>query len=277
MEVIAAEGLDSGKRSRRHVMRPSLRTLVFAATGVCILILWQVLGMLVLPSFMARPLGIARAIPAVLTSSRSLGLTVNTTFWQDFDSTIGAIVEGMIIGTVVGALLGLVMGRVREAGWFFSAYIRALYSLPLIALVPLITLWLGYTPAARLAVISLSAFLPVAVTTADGAAATAQDHLDVGRVFGARPYQVWFGIALPSAMPYLMAGVQIGLARAITNAVAVEVLASVSGLGLSTFAFSSSFHQDAAAVYVLALALFAIGARALVIAARRRLTPWYRG
>ncbi|HEV2357441.1 MAG TPA: ABC transporter permease subunit [bacterium] len=99
----------------------------------------------------------------------------------------------------------------------------------------------------------------------------------MGRVFGAKPYQVWFGIALPSTLPYLMAGVQIGLARAITNAVAVEMLASVSGLGLTAFGFAQSFHQNAAFVYVLALALFAIGTRALVIAARRGFAAWDGG
>jgi ABC-type nitrate/sulfonate/bicarbonate transport system permease component len=276
MEVNAGRTSSGHRRPRPGALRPAARSVVFATTGLCILALWEILGRTVLPSFMARPLGILRAIPAVLTASPSLGLTMQTTFWRDLGTTLGAIVEGMVVGTAAGALLGLVMGRVREVQWFFSVYIRGLYSLPLIALVPLVTLWLGYSPAARLAVIALSAFLPVAVTTADGAAATPQEHLDVGRVFGAKPYQVWFGIALPSALPYLMAGVQLGLARAITNAVAVEVLASVSGLGLSAFGFAQSFHQNAAFVYVLALALFAIGTRALVIAARRRFAAWDR-
>jgi ABC-type nitrate/sulfonate/bicarbonate transport system permease component len=277
VEVSAGRTPGARRRSPPGALRRSTRSLVFAGTGLCLLALWEVLGRTALPSFMARPLGIVRAIPAVLTSSPSLGLTLQTTFWHDLGATLGSIVEGTVVGTVAGALLGLVMGRVREVEWFLTAYIRGLYSLPLIALVPLVTLWLGYTPAARLAVVALSAFLPVAVSTADGAAATPQEHLDVGRVFGAKPHQVWFGIALPSALPYLMAGVQLGLARAVTNAVAVEVLASVSGLGLSAFGFAQSFHQDAAFVYLLALALFAIGARELVIAARRRFTPWDRG
>jgi ABC-type nitrate/sulfonate/bicarbonate transport system permease component len=277
MEVSAGPTTRGSRRPRSGTLRPAVRSVVFAATGLCLLTLWEVLGRTVLPPFMARPLGILRAIPDVLTTSPSLGLTMQTTFWQDLGATLGAIVEGMIIGTAAGALLGLLMGRVREVRWFFIVYIRGLYSLPLIALVPLVTLWLGYTWAARLAVVALSAFLPVAVTTADGAAATPQEHLDVGRVFGARPYQIWFGIALPSALPYLMAGVQIGLVRAITNAVAVEVLASVSGLGLSAFGLAQAFHQDAAFVYVMALALFTIAARSLVVAARRTFAAWDRG
>jgi ABC-type nitrate/sulfonate/bicarbonate transport system permease component len=274
VEVTAGPARAARPRPRSGALRPAARAIIFTATGLSILAVWEILGRTVLPSFMARPLGILRAIPAVLTTSPSLGLTMQTTFWHDVGATLGAIVEGMVVGTVAGAILGLLMGRVREVRWFFTVYIRGLYSLPLIALVPLVTLWLGYTPAARLAVVALSAFLPVAVTTADGAGATPREHLDVGRVFGAKPYQIWFGIALPSALPYLMAGVQIGLARAVTNAVAVEVLASVSGLGLSAFGLAQSFHQDAAFVYVLALALFTIGARSLVVAARRTFAAW---
>src|SRR5207253_1754188 len=107
--------------------------------------------------------------------------------------------------------------------------------MPLIALVPIMVLWMGYTQTARLVAIVIAVILPVAVSTSDGARLLPREFLDVGRVFGARPHQVWFGIALPAALPQLLAGVDIGLGRAFTNGVAVEVLASVSGLGYQLF------------------------------------------
>src|SRR5207253_10059911 len=103
--------------------------------------------------------------------------------------------------------------------------------MPLIALVPIMVLWMGYTQTARLVAIVIAVILPVAVSTSDGARLLAGEFLDVGKVFGARPHQVWFGIALPAALPQLLAGVDIGLGRAFTNGVARAVVAGVSGRG----------------------------------------------
>ena len=128
------------------------------------------------------------AIPPTVSSAE---------FWLDVAASLGAILQGVAIGSVAGVLVGVAMGRVREIDWFLSTYIRALYALPLIALVPLVIIWVGYQPAARLTIVIISVFLPVAVTTADGTRAINKDYLDVGKMFGARTHNVWFGIALP--------------------------------------------------------------------------------
>lgn len=255
------------------------RALIFVVTGIGLLALWELVARAFLPDYVARPTGIVPAIPRVLfgssTASSAIDLGQTQSFWSDVLASCGAIVVGMVIGTVAGAILGLAMGRIERVRWFLTVYVRGLYAMPLIALVPLVTLWLGYGSAARLAVVVVATILPVTVTTADGSRATSQDYLDVGRIFGARGPQVWLGIALPAAIPHIMAGVQISMARAVTNVVAVEVLATVPGLGLSTYSNSSSFHENEAFVYVLALAAFAIGARRLIFLGRRRLAPWY--
>ena len=119
--------------------------------------------------------------------------------------------EGVAIGTVAGILIGVAMGRVREVNWFLSTYIRALYALPLIALVPLVIIWVGYQPAARLIIVVISAFLPVAVTTADGTRAISKEYLDVGKIFGASTHNVWFGIALPHGHAAYRGGHRVGL------------------------------------------------------------------
>jgi ABC-type nitrate/sulfonate/bicarbonate transport system permease component len=149
--------------------------------------------------------------------------------------------------------------------------------LPLIALVPLVIIWVGYQPTARLVIVIISTFLPVAVTTADGARAISKEHLDVGKMFGARIHHLWFGIALPSAMPHIVVGIELGFARAITNAIAVEVLASVPGMGMSVFTKSNELNENGSLVYVACLAIFAVGIRAAMIRTRRWLAPWYSG
>ena len=236
------------------------------AAGLAILLVWEVYVRMALPDFVARPSGIAMAIPSTVATAE---------FWSDVAASLGSILEGMVIGSIAGILIGVAMGRVREFNWFLSTYIRALYALPLIALVPIVILWVGYQPAARLVIVVISALLPVAATTADGTRAIPKEYLDVGKMFGARTYNVWFGIALPTAMPHIVAGIELGFARAITNAIAVEVLASVPGMGMSVFTKSNELNENASLVYVLCLAIFAVGIRSLMIRFRHWLAPWY--
>ena len=234
--------------------------------GLILMAFWEVYVRTQLPDFVATPIGIIMAIPSTLAAP---------SFWSDTLASLGSIVEGVAIGTVAGILVGVAMGRVRELNWFLSTYIRALYALPLIALVPIVIIWVGYQPEARLTIVVISAFLPVAVTTADGTRAIPKEYLDVGQMFGAKARHVWFGIALPTALPHIVAGIELGFARGITNAIAVEVLASVKGMGMSVFEKSGQLNDNASLVYVLALAIFAVGIRTLMVRSRQRLAPWY--
>ena len=253
----------------RWTFSPSWLTRERAApviAGLAILAVWQIYVTLYLPYFVATPLGIIGAIPTTMASGE---------FWYDAFVTLFAILEGVVIGSAAGVLIGVAMGRVREINWLLSPYIRTLYALPLVALVPIVILWVGYQPAARLIIVSISVFLPVAVTTADGTRAINKEYLDVGKMFGARTRDVWFGIALPSALPYIVTGIELGFARGITNAIAVEVLASLSGMGMSVFTKSAELNENASLVYVMCLAIFAINVRGAMVRFRRWLAPWY--
>jgi ABC-type nitrate/sulfonate/bicarbonate transport system permease component len=257
---IAQGGRGGSARNGRLVKRAA----PFVA-GALILAVWEYYVRTHLPDFVARPSGILLAIPATLSSAE---------FWFATMLSLSSIAEGVAIGSVLGILIGVAMGRVREVNWFMSIYIRALYSLPLVALVPIVILWVGYQPAARLIIVVISAFLPVVVTTADGTRAIPREYLDVGRMFGARTRHVWLGIALPTALPHIMTGIELGFARGITNAIAVEVLASIPGMGMSVFEKSAELNENASFVYVLALAVFAVVIRSLMIRSRHRLAPW---
>lgn len=257
---------DAGRVARGFPRWLTRERVAPVVAGAVILAIWEAGVRANLPDFVATPSGVVLAIPVTVTSPD---------FWRDVAVSIGAILQGVAIGSIAGVLVGVAMGRVREIDWFLSTYIRALYALPLIALVPIVILWVGYQPAARTVIVVISTFLPVAVTTADGTRAISKDYLDVGKMFGARTRHVWFGIALPSALPHIVTGIELGFARGITNAIAVEVLASVPGMGMSVFTKSNELNENASLVYVLCLAVFAVSVRSLMIRARHWLAPWY--
>ena len=237
-----------------------------AVTGFAFLAIWEIAVRANLPDFVATPTGVIMAMPSTVSTAE---------FWRDFVATLAAILQGVAIGSIAGVLVGVAMGRIRELNWFLSVYIRALYALPLVALVPLVIIWVGYQPEARMAIVIISTFLPVAVTVADGTRAIPNEYLDVGKMFGARTHNVWFGIALPASLPYIMTGIELGFARGITNAIAVEVLASVPGMGMAVFTKSNELNENASLVYVVCLGIFAISVRSAMIRFRRWLAPWY--
>jgi len=140
-------------RLTRRPWRATSRDLAPVIAGLAILVVWEVGVRAKLPYFVPRPSGIIAALPSVVSKE---------SFWLDALSSCGAIVAGTLIGSVLGAVLGLIMGRVREVGWLFAPLIRTLYSMPLIALVPIMVLWLGYTEKARLVIIVIAVFTAAA-------------------------------------------------------------------------------------------------------------------
>ena len=235
--------------------------------GLAILAIWQVGASAVAPSYVARPLRTLAQLPAVLAAAG---------FWTAASSTLLAVVEGLVIAIVIGTVLGLVMGRLRDIDRMLRLYVDSFYAMPLVALVPLLTVWFGYTATARLAVVVLEATLPVAFSVAEGARSLPADFTEVARVYRAPWWRVWTGVALPACVPYLLGGIDLAIGRALIGAVVTEFIAGLNGLGYYVLFHVRSFQEDKAMVAVVLLVAFALAARALVSLAVRRGLPWYR-
>jgi ABC-type nitrate/sulfonate/bicarbonate transport system permease component len=235
--------------------------------GIMLLALWELLVVWLAPSYVARPSGVVRVIPSVLSSSL---------FWTDARLTVAAIFEGLAVGVVLGVAVGLTMGRLRDLDAILRFYVSAFFAMPLIALVPVMTLWFGYTSTVRLAIVTLGAFLPVCLNVYDGTRKLPTAHVEVARSYRAHWWNVWFGIALPSSLPYLLGGFRLAAGRALVAAVIAEYIVAIPGLGYYILYESRTFHQNEAAVAVLALALLGVAINSSVDLAIRRLLPWYR-
>ena len=241
--------------------------LVKLAGGVLVLGIWEMVVRLFAPAYVARPSGILRVLPETLASEgmlRSAGVTL----W--------AVVEGLIIAVVSGTVIGLAMGRVKIVDRLLRLYVNGLYAMPMVAILPLLTIWFGYSSAARLATVVFAAFFPIAMNASDGARSVPLEYLEVARACRARWTDVWFGITLPSSLPYLLAGLRLAVGRALVGAVVAEFFISIDGLGYFILFQSRTFHHDAAFVAVLLLAGFAVGMDGLIGWFTRRRLRWYR-
>lgn len=235
--------------------------------GLVIAVLWQVLVGAFAPAYVAKPIGIVEAIPKVLASAAFLRAA-----W----STLSAVMLGLVIAIAVGGLAGLVIGRVRTAERAFGFYISGLYAMPMVAILPLVTLWFGYTNGARMATIVFAAFFSIAMNMADGARAVPPEHLEVARSYRAGWRELWFGVTLPASLPYLLAGIRLAAGRALIAAIVAEFFISLEGLGFYILFNSRTFNHDAAFVAVLVLAGFGVAVELAMNWATRRFMPWYR-
>lgn len=263
-EVLATGAVPGEGEGRRRSFHPAVvRTLA----GLGILLLWQLFVSAFEPRYIARPTGIIQHLPSVLRDTMFLG---------DVRTTLAAVIEGLVIAVVFGTFIGLVMGRLSDVHRALGMYVNGFYAMPIIALVPLLTVWFGYTPKARLAVVVLEAILPVIYNVAEGARAVSATYIEVTRIHRAPWWRVWFGVVLPASLPYVLGGIDLAIGRALIGAVVAEFIAAINGLGYYILFNVRSFHQNEAIVALLVLVVFAIGLRALVNLAVTRAFRWYR-
>jgi ABC-type nitrate/sulfonate/bicarbonate transport system permease component len=238
-----------------------------ACTGLAVAVLWQVCVITLAPAYIARPTGILAQVPAVLGDQQ---------FWSAAGSTLLAVIEGLAIAVVAGTVIGLVMGQMRDIDRILRLYVDSFYAMPIVALAPLLTVWFGYSPTARLAVVVMEALLPITFNVAEGGRDLSAEFTDVARAYRAPWWRVWGGVCLPASMPYLLAGVDLAIGRALVGAVVAEFIASLNGLGYFILFNVRSFHEDKAMVALAVLVAFALALRGLVGLLVRRRLPWYR-
>ena len=236
-------------------------------TGLAILLTWELVVRGFAPAYVAKPSTVLLAIPRVI---------VDPAFLKATGETLGAVAEGLAIALVVGTAIGLLMGRSVLFERAVRHYVNGFYAMPMIVVLPLFSLWFGYSGAARIATIIFAAIFSIIINAADGARSVPREFLEVARSFRADRLRMLVEIVLPSSVPYLLAGVRLAAGRALIGAVVAEFFLSVGGLGYFILYNSRTYHHDAAFVGVLLLAAFGVGFELLVNWCTRRFLPWYR-
>lgn len=239
--------------------------LIKTASVVATLAIWEWYGRDVNPIFMSYPTAIARALPAMIRSGE-LGNALL--------ASLQPFLVGWGLSIVLGVVVGLLMGRYRVVDALLDAQLTALYSAPTVALIPIFTLWLGLGFAAKVVIIFLSGFFPIAINSHAGAKAVTQDFVDIGRVERAREDQIFTKIIVPAALPYIMTGIRLSVGRAVIGMVVAEMFTAISGLGGSIVNYSSTYQMDRLFVTVIILAAIGVILTNAMKSLEQRLLPW---
>jgi ABC-type nitrate/sulfonate/bicarbonate transport system permease component len=219
------------------------------------------------PPFVAKPTSVLLAIPRVI---------IDPAFLQAAGITLVAVGWGLLISIVVGTLIGLLIGRSPLADQVLRQYINFFNAMPMVVVLPLVSLWFGYTDGARLATIVFAAIFSIILNTADGARTVPREHLEVANSFRSRKLRTILEVVLPASTPYVLAGLRLAAGRALIGAVVAEFFLAIGGLGYYILYNSRTFHHNEAFVGVLLLAAFGLGFELMVNASTRRFLPWYR-
>ena len=228
-------------------------------------ILWEVAGR-TLDSVLIPPLSkIGSAWLRLLASGKLL---------DNLIMSLGTLAAGFFLALIVGILLGVLMGRFREVEHFFDLYINGLMSAPATAFVPVLILWFGLGVESRIAVVFLFSFFVIVINTLTGVKQVDRTFVEMARSFGAREIDVFFKIILPAAMPAIMAGVRLGMGRAVKGMVTAEMLLTLTGIGALVMQYGSAFATDALFAVILTILMIAMITMKLVQLVDRRLTGW---
>jgi NitT/TauT family transport system permease protein len=228
-------------------------------------VLWEVAGR-AMNSTLIPPLSqIGAAWWKLLSSGKLLA---------NLSMSLTTLAIGFSLAMLFGVLLGLLMGRFRAVEHFFDLYVNALMSAPSTAFVPVFILWFGLGVESRVAVVFLFAVFVIIINTMTGVKQVDTVLVEMARSFGAREREIFFKIMLPAALPAIMAGLRLGIGRAVKGMVTGEMLLTLTGIGAMIMQYGSSFATDALFAVILTVLMVALLTMKAVHWIDRRLTRW---
>jgi ABC-type nitrate/sulfonate/bicarbonate transport system permease component len=226
---------------------------------------WEIAGRRTSPLFLSYPTAIAKAAMVMIGSGE---------LFEAFLSSLQTVLVGFAAGGAIGIVVGLLIGRYRIVDAATDWVINALYATPLVAVIPLVILWLGLGDLAKLFIVTILTVFPVVINTAAGVANVPQALIDVSTAFAANERQVFLKIILPSAVPYMMTGLRLGIGRAIIGMVVAEFFTAITGLGALIVKYSNRYDTASMFVPILVLMMLGILLTSLVRRAEEHFAPW---
>ncbi len=181
---------------------------------------------------------------------------------------------GYGIASLLGIAMGLVMAESYRGKNILQPWVSGLYATPTIALGPLFLLWFGIGIWSKVLVVITLVVFPVAINTEAGLRTTSERLIEMLRSFGATRRQIFVKLSLPSAAPFVLAGLKLGIGRGLIGVVVAELFGSRAGLGQLISQSADSFNMPNLFAAVIVLATAGIAMTAGFSWLERRLVPW---
>jgi ABC-type nitrate/sulfonate/bicarbonate transport system permease component len=227
--------------------------------------LWQLLSVSGLPEYVLGPAEILRHFVTALVSGELA---------PHVGASLVRSAPGFAIGTGAGLALGLLAGVAWWIDEMVSPIIYLTYPVPKIVMLPIVMVWIGIGDPSKVVVIALACFYPAFINAYYGAKATPTILVWSALNMGARRWQIFRKVVIPSALPLIFAGVRVSLALSFILLFATEMINARSGLGFLIRQAEASLRFDLMYVSILTIAILGYLSDRLLRATRTRVLAW---
>jgi sulfonate transport system permease protein len=271
-QTLAPSSGDEAERSRAHALAAQRRRrrmlaiiLIRLVSLATVLIAWQWFGSDINPALFTTPSAVARAAVTMIGSGE---------LWNYLWPSLIVLAIGLALASIIGIAVGLVLARFWVIDVAFGVYITFLYSIPTVALVPLIVLWAGFETTAKVIILFLFAFFPMAINTYQGVKNVDPRLLEVGRAFRCSERQLWANIVLPGALPFIVTGLRLAVGRGLIGMVLADLYTAVSGIGYLIVRAAGTYQVDKMFVPIVTLGVLGVALTALLRLLELKVAPW---
>jgi NitT/TauT family transport system permease protein len=238
-----------------------------ACSVIVVLIAWELIGRYALTSKLTfAPLS------SVLTEFAKLWSTGELE--QHMIVSFTALALGFAIAAMVGIAIGSLTGISEVVGEHLDPLINALYATPLVALSPILILALGIGPSSKVAIVFMLAVFPILINTNAGIKSADESLIEAARSFAATRFDIFYRVLLPSALPFIIAGLRLGIGRGLIGIFIGEMFGAQEGLGYLISLSAQTFDIPGMFVGVLILATAGVLCTAIFEYIERRIAPW---
>ena len=265
-EELVAEQREA--RARAHAAQRRSKTIRIAiriASLVVVLGGWEYFGRQTNPILFTYPTAVTNAAVKMIASGE---------LWKYLSQSLIVLFAGLGLAAFFGIALGLVMARFWVVDLALDTYITALYSIPSVALVPVLVLWFGFEITAKTAVVFLFTFFPIVINTYQGVKNVDDRLIEVGRAFRCNERDLWIHIVLPAAVPFVVAGLRLAIGRGLIGMVLADLYTAITGIGYLISRYASTYRTDAMFVPIVTLGMLGITLTGLLRFVERRVAPW---
>ena len=208
------------------------------------------------------------AIAVELAESRAL-------LWDNTIVTLKEVALGFLAALAAGVILaGLITySRILESSIY--PIVIASQTVPVIAIAPLLLIWVGYGIEPKIIIVALISFYPIAVNTVDGMKSVDPDMLRMMRTLGASRWQIFSKLQVPTSLPFMFSGIKIGISVSVIAAVIAEWVGGSAGLGYLITYSQPLFLTARVFAAIVLLSVMGISLFALVSFLEHLMLPWY--
>jgi len=150
---------------------------------------------------------------------------------EHLSASVQRILAGFMAGSLLGIPIGLAMGSFPPVRKLLEPYTEFLRFIPSVAMITVAVIWFGIGEASKIFLIIYTTIFIVIINTAAGVSAIAPNKIRAAQSLGATPAQIFFHVALPATVPYILTGMRLAMANSFTTIVAAELIAANEGLG----------------------------------------------